>query len=148
MRNSSLIQLVALISGTLFGFGLLLSGMANPNKLLSFFDVSGLCDPSLILVMLGAILITSIGFRLLKDRTTTYLGLPINTEKPSKIDAKLIIGSALFGIGWGLAGICPGPAFVLAGLGLDGGFIFLFSVLTGFVIYAIILKTIISNNKI
>ena len=88
-------------AGVLFGLGLWLSGMANPRKVLDFLDVTGAWDPSLLLVMAGAVAVTLIGFRPLKTK--------INVDKTA-IDAPLVAGAALFGIGWGIAGYCPGPA--------------------------------------
>jgi uncharacterized membrane protein YedE/YeeE len=95
--------LSALGSGFLFGIGLWVSGMANPRKVLDFLDVTGTWDPSLLLVMAGAVAVTLAAFRpLLKKKGITF-------EK-SKIDSPLIAGSAIFGLGWGIAGYCPGPA--------------------------------------
>lgn len=140
MVSPLLTHAIALLSGTIFGIGLLLSGMANPNKVLGFFDITGQWDPSLILVMLGAVVTSSVAFVLLKNRTATYLDLPIHQTTKTNVDQTLIWGSAVFGVGWGLTGICPGPGVILVGLGLDKGFVFLFSVLTGFVVYAIVAK--------
>jgi uncharacterized membrane protein YedE/YeeE len=88
-------------AGVLFGIGLWLSGMANPRKVLDFLDVSGQWDPSLLLVMAGAVMVTLVGFRPLKNKITV---------DKTAIDAPLLIGAALFGAGWGIAGYCPGPA--------------------------------------
>ena len=100
---------MAALAGMLFGFGLAISQMTNPNKVMNFLDVLGDWDPSLGLVMLGALMVSGIGFALTKRRgKAVFAELQIPTK--NTIDAKLIIGAALFGIGWGIAGYCPGPA--------------------------------------
>ncbi len=106
--------LVAVIGGVLFGFGLALSQMMNPAKVLNFLDVAGHWDPSLMLVMGGALMLTIPGFRLILKRPAPLLDGRFHLAESSAIDARLITGSSLFGIGWGLAGLCPGPA--IAGL--------------------------------
>ncbi|MEO8002449.1 MAG: DUF6691 family protein [Arenimonas sp.] len=106
---------VAALAGSLFGLGLAISQMTNPNKVLNFLDVFGDWDPSLGFVMLGALLVSGIGFALVKRRGTAVFG-DLQVPPNSTIDAKLMIGAALFGIGWGIAGYCPGPALAnLAG---------------------------------
>jgi len=116
-------NLSAFGAGLLFGVGLWLSGMANPVKVLDFLDVTGVWDPSLLLVMGGAVAVTLIGFRPLKGK--------ISIEK-TKVDMPLVVGAALFGLGWGVAGYCPGPgltalanlsteAFVFVGAMVAGG---------------------------
>lgn len=106
---------IAALSGVMFGLGLAISQMTNPNKVLNFLDVLGDWDPSLGFVMMGALLVSGIGFVIVKRRGKAVfaeLQIPSNNA----IDAKLIIGAALFGIGWGIAGYCPGPALAnLAG---------------------------------
>ncbi len=110
---------LALVSGLLFGCGLILAGMSNPAKVLAFLDLGGLWDPSLALVMLSAISLSAMAFWLMRKRQTAYLGDPLQLPVRRDIDRKLILGSLLFGIGWGIAGICPGPALVM--LMLDSG---------------------------
>lgn len=104
------ILLAALLSGLLFGIGALVSGMANPAKVLSFFDIAGNWDPSLALVMASALAVTLIGYRILFKRSAPMLSteyvLPVRVD----IDRPLILGAMIFGIGWGLGGLCPGPA--------------------------------------
>ena len=102
----------AFISGLLFGAGLLLSGMGNPAKVLAFLDLAGAWDPSLALVMLGAISVAFPAFQWAKrqPKHTSLLGKPITLPQRPLADSKLIIGALVFGIGWGLAGYCPGPA--------------------------------------
>ena len=106
-------KFISLISGVIFGIGLVISGMTNPVKVLGFLNISrGLdnWDPSLIFVMGGAILAFTPFFFLLKDKEVSALGAKIELPEKQNIDKKLIIGSALFGVGWGLVGLCPGPA--------------------------------------
>lgn len=109
--------LTYLFSGVLFGVGLILSGMTDPAKVIDFLDVTGVWDPSLAFVMLGAISITFFAFKVAKNRRHSYLGLPMLLPSAHLIDAQLIVGASLFGIGWGLAGFCPGPgiASILTG---------------------------------
>jgi len=123
--------LFALLSGLIFGLGLILAGMANPAKVLAFLDLAGLWDPSLALVMGGGIAMGSLAFALARRRTQSLLGLPMQLPTSRQLDRRLIGGSVTFGIGWGLAGICPGPALVLLGSGSYQGMIFVVAMLTG-----------------
>lgn len=104
--------LTAFISGTLFGLGLILAGMTDPLKVLAFLDVTGRWDPSLALVMVGAIGSAAVGFAYAGKRRRTLLGDELQLPTRREINAPLIVGSTLFGIGWGLAGYCPGPGVV------------------------------------
>ena len=122
---------IALLSGLIFGSGLLLSGMTNPAKVLGFLDIAGAWDPSLALVMIGAIATSVIPFAIAKKRHTTWLGLPMHLPGSRSIDRRLIFGSLLFGIGWGLAGICPGPALVMLGMGVKQAWLFVSAMLVG-----------------
>ncbi|WP_284335850.1 DUF6691 family protein [Comamonas sp. NoAH] len=105
-----MIVLIALLAGLVFGLGLLLSGMGNPAKVQNFLDIFGTWDPSLGLVMGGAIAIGLVAFTWAKQRQTSLLGEPMQLPTSTKIDCKLLVGAAMFGVGWGLAGFCPGPA--------------------------------------
>jgi uncharacterized protein len=105
---------IALLSGALFGLGLAVSGMTNPDKVLNFLDLAGSWDPSLALVMGGALAVSVPGFAWLRRRGRTLAGEALPPAPSPRIDGRLLAGSALFGIGWGIAGYCPGP--VLANL--------------------------------
>ncbi|WP_230408204.1 YeeE/YedE family protein [Undibacterium baiyunense] len=112
---------IAAISGIIFGLGLIIAGMANPTKVLAFLDLFGAWDPSLALVMAGAIGIAILPFTILKKKTLAWSGQPLRFPKKTDIDGRLIVGSLLFGIGWGIAGICPGPSIILLGAGIAKG---------------------------
>lgn len=129
----------ALIAGLVFGLGLLMSGMANPAKVLNFLDLAGAWDPSLAFVMGGAIAVGLPAFTLAKRRRNALLtGEPMNLPTATRIDWRLMGGSLMFGIGWGLAGFCPGPAIVALGMGLDQALIFVLAMLGGMVVFEIL----------
>ncbi len=130
--------LFSLMAGLIFGLGLIIAGMANPAKVLGFLDIRGAWDPSLALVMVAAVVVATIGFTWAKKRKTSLLGQPIQLPTAANIDKRLIGGSLLFGIGWGLAGICPGPALVLLGAGMYKGGVFVAAMLAGMVIFSAI----------
>ncbi len=130
--------LFAFASGLIFGLGLILAGMANPAKVLGFLDVAGTWDPSLAFVMAGAIMIGFVAFLVAKKRTQSFLGLPMQMPTNQLIDKRLVLGSALFGIGWGLVGICPGPGIVLLGVGEIKGLVFVSALLLGVLIFRLI----------
>ena len=123
--------LAALLSGLVFGLGLLVSGMANPAKVLGFLDLAGRWDPSLALVMAGAIAVGMLAFSVARRRTVSLLGLDLIWPKARHIDRRLIGGSVLFGIGWGIAGFCPGPALVALGMGEWKAVVFVVAMLIG-----------------
>jgi uncharacterized membrane protein YedE/YeeE len=106
-------KLMAFLAGLIFGIGLLTAGMANPAKVLAFLDVAGAWDPSLALVMAAAIAVAFLPFRWARLQRTSLLGAPMQLPGKRELDRRLIGGSLLFGIGWGIAGICPGPALAL-----------------------------------
>ncbi|NJM31649.1 MAG: hypothetical protein HC848_00570 [Limnobacter sp.] len=124
-------RFVAFLCGLLFGLGLVLSGMTNPAKVLGFLDVFGLWDPSLALVMAGAISVGVFAFAWAKKRSTTLLGGAMQLPATNQINKRLIAGSLLFGAGWGLAGFCPGPGIVSLGLGYAKGAVFVLFMLLG-----------------
>ena len=129
---------VAFIAGLVFGLGLLLSGMADPAKVLGFLDLAGPWDPSLALVMAGAVGIGVIAFALARRRSRSLLGDAMQLPTKRAIDRRLIAGSLLFGIGWGLAGFCPGPAIVALGLGNDKAVVFVAAMLAGMGLFELI----------
>ena len=124
-------NLAALIAGILFGLGLAVSGMINPAKVLAFLDIAGRWDPSLILVMAGALAVTFVGFRLVLRRPAPLLGDRFDVPSLRRIDGRLVAGAALFGIGWGLVGFCPGPAFAALAFGLPPSFVFIAAMAAG-----------------
>jgi uncharacterized membrane protein YedE/YeeE len=121
--------------GVLFGLGLIISGMTNPAKILAFLDIAGAWDPSLIFVMGGAVLVGLIAFYLAKNRTQSFFGGAMHIPTRRDIDRPLIIGSALFGVGWGLAGFCPGPALVSLGSGESKALVFVVAMLGGMLLF-------------
>lgn len=127
--------LSAFVSGLVFGIGLILSGMTDPGKVIGFLDLAGNWDPSLAFVMGGAILVGLFAFTLVGKRGRTFLGGALHLPARRDIDARLVTGSAVFGIGWGLAGFCPGPALVALGAGIDQAALFVGAMLGGMVIY-------------
>lgn len=131
-------NITALLTGLIFGLGLILAGMADPSKVLAFLDITGAWDPSLALVMGGAIAVGSVAFAVIGRRNRSYLGLPMHLPTARVIDKRLVLGSLAFGIGWGLAGICPGPALVLLGTGSIKGIVFVVAMLLGMGIFEIL----------
>lgn len=117
--------------GLVFGFGLLLSGMTDPAKVIGFLNVTGVWDPSLAFVMGGAVLLSFFAFRISRNRSSSLLGRVIILSDSKYIDAKLVLGSALFGIGWGLSGFCPGPAITSLASGEIKSFIFVAAMMIG-----------------
>ena len=121
----------ALLAGAVFGIGLIVSGMADPAKVLGFLDLAGTWDPSLAFVMGGAILVGVVAFTFARKRTVSLLGLQMRMPTATQLDRRLIAGSLLFGIGWGIAGFCPGPALVALGMGEQKAVVFVVSMLIG-----------------
>jgi uncharacterized membrane protein YedE/YeeE len=122
----------SLFTGLIFGTGIAISGMMNPAKVFNFFDVAGTWDPSLAFVMGGAIFITFIGYRLVWRRDAPLFGGRFQLPTSNAIDTRLIVGSAIFGIGWGIAGFCPGAAIPALGTGRWEVVLFLVAVTVGF----------------
>lgn len=125
---------VAGLIGLVFGTGIALSGMANPAKVLNFFDIAGTWDPSLAFVMGGALLVTAIGYWFVLRRATPVLAPQFHLPANRKLDVPLLAGSAVFGIGWGISGFCPGGAIPALGLGEPSAWIFVGSMLGGITI--------------
>lgn len=130
----------AMVAGLLFGLGLILSGMTNPRKVIGFLDVAGNWDPSLMLVMAGAIGVSFFAFKHAKKRTHSYLDETIQLPTSQHLDSSLIIGAVLFGTGWGLLGLCPGPAVAVLTLGGYKIILFILAMLTGMEIHRLLKK--------
>lgn len=126
-----MVNVAALISGLIFGWGLILSGMVNPAIVLGFLDIAGHWNASLLWVMGGAIAVGALAFFVAGKRQQSFLGLSIDLPTARIIDKRLILGSLIFGAGWGIAGLCPGPALVLAGTGNDQVLVFIAAMLLG-----------------
>ena len=127
--------LIAVVSGLLFGLGLLASGMTDPAKVKGFLDLAGAWDPSLAFVMTGAITVGLGAFALARRRQTGWSGAPIVLPASTAIDAPLIAGGVLFGIGWGIAGFCPGPALVELASGSGAALLFVLAMLAGMLLH-------------
>ena len=125
----------SLLAGLVFGLGLIVSGMANPAKVLGFLDLAGRWDPSLALVMAGAIAVGIVSFAFARRRTLSILGAEMMLPSARHIDRRLVGGGLLFGIGWGIAGFCPGPALVALGMGENKAVVFVVAMLAGMGIF-------------
>lgn len=135
--NNPITLLVCVFTGFVFGVGLLISGMANPAKVIAFLDLSQPWDPSLALVMAGAIGVGLPGFALAKRRERSLLGQRMQIPNQQTIDSKLLLGAAMFGLGWGIAGFCPGPALVAASALLPDALVFLAAMLAGMYLFSL-----------
>jgi len=127
-------KLFSLLSGIIFGIGLVISGMTNPEKVIGFLSLTYNWDASLIFVMGGAIVVTAPVFFILKNKTSSSLGLEIKLPQKKDLDKNLLLGSSLFGIGWGLVGLCPGPAISSIAFFEPITIIFLVSMVVGILI--------------
>lgn len=128
----------ALLAGLVFGLGLIVSGMADPAKVLGFLDLAGAWDPSLAFVMAGAIAVGLVAFAVAGRRTRSLLGLELQLPQGRDIDRRLVLGGLVFGIGWGLAGFCPGPALVALGMGQAKAAVFVLAMLAGMGIFELL----------
>lgn len=133
-----MIRLAAFLCGALFGLGLVVSDMANPARVLAFLDVSDAWDPSLALVMLGALIPSGAAYLRIRARRTPLLAESLHIPTQRIIDRHLVIGSAIFGLGWGLAGVCPGPAIALLGTGQPFAIIFTTAMIAGVILHGLI----------
>jgi uncharacterized protein len=127
--------LSALLSGLIFGLGLIAAGMTSPAKVKGFLDLFGAWDPSLGLVMGGAIAIGAVAFAVAQRRAASWSGAPMELPKSTTIDGRLLAGGVLFGIGWGVAGLCPGPALVAASAGSASAIVFVAAMLAGMTVH-------------
>lgn len=128
------------LAGLIFGAGLCVSGMNRPEKVLGFLDIAGTWDPSLAFVMAGAISVAFFAFRLAATRYRAWLGDPIRLPTSTMVDRRLLAGSAIFGLGWGLAGVCPGPAIVDLGFLDPHAAVFVVAMLAGMMAEGFILR--------
>ncbi len=138
--NAKLLQATPFLAGLLFGLGLILSGMTDPSRILAFLDVAGQWNPAMALVMGGAIAVTLPTFTWVRLRGRNLAGAAVALPDRKTLTPQLAAGSALFGLGWGLSGVCPGPSILIAANGLFSGvwppLLFLLSVLAGMLLYA------------
>jgi uncharacterized membrane protein YedE/YeeE len=130
--------LMALLSGLVFGLGLVLSGMTDPSKVIGFLDVAGNWDPSLAFVMSGAIVVGVFAFRIVGGRPKAILGDAMRLPTATQIDRRLVLGGLAFGVGWGLAGFCPGPALASLGMGNGKALIFVAAMVAGMAIFELL----------
>jgi uncharacterized membrane protein YedE/YeeE len=132
--------IVAFVCGLVFGAGLIISQMSNPAKVIGFLDVTGKWDPSLALVMAGAIAVFGVLYRLALRQGTPLLAPQFTLPKKDSLDAPLMVGALIFGVGWGLGGFCPGPAIVSAAFGDARVWVFLAAMIAGMLLYRIGLR--------
>jgi uncharacterized membrane protein YedE/YeeE len=128
-------RVIEFMLGLTFGLGLLISGMTDPGKVQGFLDLAGAWDPSLAFVMGGGVMVGLLGFGLAKKKVISFSGAPFHWPETAHIDRPLVLGSLMFGIGWGLAGFCPGPALVAMAAGSDKALVFVLAMLGGMVLF-------------
>jgi uncharacterized membrane protein YedE/YeeE len=133
-------NIYALLAGLIFGLGLIVSGMANPQKVIGFLNIFGRWDPSLAFVMGGAIFVGVFSFKYIVKREKTLLGGSLHLSNEKSINKRLIFGSLIFGLGWGVAGFCPGPALVSLGMGSLKGALFVIAMLAGMLVFKLVQK--------
>lgn len=133
-------NIYALLAGLIFGLGLIVSGMANPEKVIGFLNIFGRWDPSLAFVMGGAIFVGVFSFKYIVKREKTLLGGSLHLSNEKSINKRLIFGSLIFGLGWGVAGFCPGPALVSLGMGSLKGALFVIAMLAGMLAFKLVQK--------
>ncbi len=131
---------VTYLIGVVFGLGISISGMGNPAKVLNFFDVAGTWDPSLAFVMGGAVFVAAVGYQLVFRRARPIFEPSFNVPVSRRIDTKLVAGSAVFGIGWGIAGFCPGAALPVIGTGRSDVLIFMAALVAGLLLAKALLQ--------
>jgi uncharacterized protein len=128
-------RMIEFILGLVFGVGLLLSGMTDPSKVQGFLDLAGAWDPSLALVMGGGVIVGLLGFGMAKKKVLSLSGAPFQWPEMTQIDRPLVLGSLIFGVGWGLAGFCPGPALVAMAAGNDKALVFVLAMMAGMALF-------------
>jgi uncharacterized membrane protein YedE/YeeE len=135
MRASGLIALPGLLAGIVFGFGLALSDMINPARVLAFLDIAGAWDPTLAFVMAGALLPSALGYVIARRMPRPVVGDAFSIPRTRAVDRRLFAGAALFGVGWGLVGLCPGPAVAALAFGLWQPWVFFAAMAAGMLLY-------------
>jgi uncharacterized membrane protein YedE/YeeE len=138
--------LAAFLAGLIFAIGLAISGMTQPGKVTAFLDLFGNWDPSLAFVMMGAIAVHAVLYRVIRQRTTPIFAQAFSIPTRSDLDPRLIGGAALFGIGWGLGGFCPGPAVTSLASGSTSVIIFVAAMLVGMVLYGVVDKALLQPS--
>ena len=133
-------KLIALLSGVIFGLGLIISEMVNPAKVIAFLDLAGAWNPSLGLVMAGAIAVALPAFYVAKRKLNSVCGMAMHLPNNKTIDTRLIVGSLTFGVGWGVAGFCPAPALVSAATGQWQAIVFSLAMIIGFYVFSLLEK--------
>jgi uncharacterized membrane protein YedE/YeeE len=147
LNKNHFYRIAEFVVGLLFGLGLMLSGMTDPGKVIGFLDLFGTWDPSLALVMGGAIMVGFFAFTVAKKRTSNFLGGALRLPTQMDLDKKLVIGSVLFGAGWGLAGFCPGPALVSMADGQPKALVFVLAMLVGMLGFELMDRFVHSPRK-
>ena len=128
----------SLLAGLVFGIGLIVSGMADPAKVIGFLDLAGRWNPSLAFVMAGAIAVGVIAFAFARRRTRSFLNTAMALPSNSAVDRRLVLGSLVFGVGWGIAGFCPGPGLVALGMGESKALIFVVAMVAGMAVFELL----------
>ncbi|MFO7746298.1 MAG: DUF6691 family protein [Orrella sp.] len=139
--------LFVFVSGLVFGIGLIISGMSNPAKVIHFLDIAGQWDPSLAFVMLGAIPVSFVGFRLIEKRGQTVYQEPLHLPGTNRVNRSLVVGGFIFGAGWAMAGFCPGPALVALGAGYGKALVFVLAMIAGILIHDIPFKGLMNKSQ-
>lgn len=129
--------LAAFASGLVFGLGLILSGMTDPGKVIGFLDLAGAFNPALAFVMMGAIPVAAVAFRIVAKRQSTLTGEPLHLPAAARIDQRLLLGALTFGAGWGVAGYCPGPALASLTTGGSDALLFVAAMLGGMIVFEV-----------
>ena len=145
--NAALVALAAFVAGLIFAVGLAISGMTQPGKVAAFLDIFGNWDPSLAFVMMGAIAVHAVLYRMIRQRSTPLFAATFAIPTRSDLDPRLIGGAALFGIGWGMGGFCPGPAVTSLASGHPAVIIFVAAMLAGMLLYRLVDKTEVQPSR-
>lgn len=141
-------HILTFMTGVLFGTGIVVSGMANPAKVINFFDIAGSWDPSLAFVMGGAVLVAAIGYRMVFRRSGPVFESEFNLPQKPQMDVRLILGAGVFGTGWGIAGFCPGGALPVLGTLDTRVMLFVAAMIVGILVTSMISRSAVSEKKI